>query len=94
VIRRLRHLDHKTDIGDGLALGDQLLSSLELADDLLRGLPGAFHGEVPAPVWPDGDSHSPWIDLGDFQERCHSWAAFQAACTKGSGPGSLTSSGG
>lgn len=29
---------------------------------------------------------------GDFQERCHSWAAVQAACIKGSCPGSLSSS--
>jgi len=33
---------------------------LELADDLLRCVPGAFHGDVPGPVWPDEDSHSPW----------------------------------
>jgi hypothetical protein len=23
-------------------------------------VPGAFHGEVPDPVWPVEDSHSPW----------------------------------
>jgi hypothetical protein len=23
-------------------------------------VPGAFHGEVPGPVWPAEDSHSPW----------------------------------
>ena len=62
VVGRLRHLDHAADVGDGLALGDQLLGGLELADDLLRCVPGAFHGEVPGPVWPDEDSHSPWID--------------------------------
>jgi hypothetical protein len=33
---------------------------LELADDLLRRVPGAFHGRVPGPVWPVEDSHSPW----------------------------------
>jgi hypothetical protein len=27
VIRRLSHLDHATDVGDGLALGDQLLKA-------------------------------------------------------------------
>ena len=43
-------------------VGDQLLGGLELADDLLRCVPGAFHGRVPGPVWPDEDSHSPWID--------------------------------
>ena len=31
---------------------------------------------------------------GDFQERCHSWTAGQAACINGSCPGSLSSSGG
>ena len=34
------------------------------------------------------------IFCGDFQERCHSWAAVQAACINGSCPGSLSSSGG
>jgi hypothetical protein len=23
----------------------------------------AFHGEVPGPVWPDEDSHSPWTEF-------------------------------
>jgi len=63
VIRRLRHLDDAADVSDGLALDDQLLGSFQLADDLLRRVPGAFHGEVPGPVWPDEDSHSPWTDL-------------------------------
>jgi len=26
-------------------------------------VPGAFHGRVPGPVWPDEDSHSPWTDF-------------------------------
>jgi len=63
VIRRLRHLDDTADLDDSLALGDQLFCSFQLADDLLRRRPGAFHGEVPGPVWPDEDSHSPWCDL-------------------------------
>jgi len=63
VVGRLRHLDDAADVDDGLALGDQLLGGLELADDLLRRVPGAFHGRVPGPVWPDEDSHSPWTDL-------------------------------
>jgi hypothetical protein len=58
----LRHLDHAADLDDGLALGDQLRGSFELADDLLRCVPGAFHGRVPGPVWPAEDPHSPWID--------------------------------
>jgi len=44
VIRRLRHLDDAADLDNGLALCDQLLGALELADDLLRRMPGAFHG--------------------------------------------------
>ena len=60
VVDRLRHLQDPADIGDGLALGDQLLGGLEFADDLLGCEPGAFHGEVPGPVWPAEDSHSPW----------------------------------
>jgi len=63
VVGRLRHLDDAADVDDGLTLGDQLLGGLELADDLLRRVPGAFHGRVPGPVWPDEDSHSPWTDL-------------------------------
>ena len=63
VIRRLRHLDDAADLDDGLALGDQLLSGLELADDLLGCVADAFHGEVPGPVWPVEDSHSPWTNL-------------------------------
>ena len=62
VIRRLRHLDDAADLDDGLALRDQLLSDLELADDLLGCVADAFHSEVPGPVWPDEDSHSPWTD--------------------------------
>ena len=59
--RRLRHLDHATDVGDVLALGNQLLGSFELEHDLFGCMPGAFHGRVP-PVWPDENSHSPWTD--------------------------------
>ena len=50
VVGRLRHLDEAADVDDGLALGDQLLGGLELADDLLRRVPGAFHGRVPGLV--------------------------------------------
>ena len=68
--RRLRDLDDTADLDNGLALGDQLLGSpllrrslrLELADDLLGCVPGAFHGRVPVPVWSDEDSHSPWTE--------------------------------
>ena len=46
-----------------LPWADQLLGGLELADDLFGCVPGAFHGRVPGPVWPDEASHSPWTDL-------------------------------
>ena len=56
----LRYPEHgAADVGDGLALGDQLLGRFELADDLLRRVPDAFHDEVPGPAWPVEDSHSP-----------------------------------
>ncbi len=48
MVGRLRHLDDAADIGGGLALGDQLLGSFELADDLIRCVPGAFLVESPA----------------------------------------------
>jgi hypothetical protein len=63
VVGRLRHFDDTANLEDGLALGDQLLGGLELVDDLLRRVPGLFHGEVHDPVWPDEESHSPWIDF-------------------------------
>ena len=53
VAGRLRHLDYAADLDDGL----------ELADDLLRRVPGPFHGEAPGPAWPDGNSHPPWTDF-------------------------------
>ena len=60
VIGRLGDLDGAANVSDGFALGDQLLSGFELADDLLGCVADSFHGEVPGPVWPDEDSHSPW----------------------------------
>ena len=63
VISGLRHLQCPADVGDALALGDQLLSGFELADDLLGCVAGSFHGGVSGPVWPDEDSHSPWTDF-------------------------------
>ena len=59
VVGRRRHLDDTTDLNDGLALGDQLLGGLELADDPRRRVPGAFHGRGTGPVWPAQRSHSP-----------------------------------
>jgi hypothetical protein len=76
VIRRLRHLDNSANVGDGLALGDQLIGGplllfekaspaqkpfgLELANELLRCMPGAFHGLVPGLDLPTEDFHSTW----------------------------------
>jgi hypothetical protein len=41
-----------------------LLGRFELADDPLDCVPGAFHGQVPGPVWPAEDSHSPCLISG------------------------------
>jgi hypothetical protein len=71
MVGRLRHLDHPADVGDGLALVDQLLCCFELADDLFGCVPGAFHGRVPGPVWPDEDSHSPRADLPGSTSSTH-----------------------
>lgn len=60
VVGRLRHCDDAANAGEGLALSDQLISDFELADDPLGCVTNSFHGEVPGPVWPDEDSHSPW----------------------------------
>jgi len=57
------------------------------APDLMRASgvikPLSIAGGLPAAYAP-----------GDFKERCQSSAAAQAACTNGSCPGSLSSSGG
>jgi hypothetical protein len=50
VIGRLRHLNGASDIGKGLAMGDQLFSCLEPAEDLLGSVADAFHVEVPGPA--------------------------------------------
>jgi hypothetical protein len=46
-----------------LALGKQLVSRFELANDLLGCVTGSFHGGIPGPVLPDEDSHSLWTNL-------------------------------
>jgi len=62
VIGGLRHLLCTADIGDRLALGQQLLSGFELMDDLLGRVAGSFHCGVPGPVWPDEVPHSTWTN--------------------------------
>jgi len=62
VVGLLRHFDDPADVGDGLALDDQLLGGFELADDPRDCVPGAFQGRVPGLVWPAEDSYSPWAD--------------------------------
>ena len=59
MVGRVRHLDHQAVVGDGLAMGDTLLCCFELADDLHRCVPGAFHSGVTGSVWPVEDSHRP-----------------------------------
>jgi len=50
VVGRLRHLDDAAELDNGLALGDQLVSDLELGNDLFVRVPGPFHGEGTGPV--------------------------------------------
>ena len=59
LVRWLRQVDQAVVVGDRLALGDKLLDSFELADDLLRCVHGAFHGGGSDPVCQDKVSHSP-----------------------------------
>jgi hypothetical protein len=68
VVGRLRHLDDEADVDIGLAQGDQMLGDFELAEDQLGCVPGAFHGEVPGPVWPAVDSHSPWTGFQGLRQ--------------------------
>jgi hypothetical protein len=63
VVGWLRDLNRPADVGDSLALSDQLLNDFELADDLLSCVVDSLHGGVPGPVWPDEDSHSPWTSF-------------------------------
>jgi hypothetical protein len=42
VVGRLRYIDGTENLDDGLALGEQLLSRLELADDLLGYVADSF----------------------------------------------------
>ena len=63
VVGGLKTLQGSANVGDGLALGNQLLRGLELADDLLGCLSGSLHGGVPRPVWPDEDSLSRRTDF-------------------------------
>jgi hypothetical protein len=60
-------------------LGQRRILRLELTDDLYYcgeafgygRVAGSFHGEVPGPVWPDGDFQSPWTDVrGPRQSGC------------------------
>jgi len=58
-VSQLSDLDRPANVGDALALGDQLLSGFELAGDLLGCVADSFHSGIPGRVWPDEDSHSP-----------------------------------
>jgi len=46
----------------GFTLPLRSLSGFELADDLLGCVMDSSYGGVLDPVWPDEDSHLPWID--------------------------------
>ena len=71
-IKRKRHTPEQ--IIRKLRTAEQLLNQGQSVADVCRAL------EVSAPTY-----HR-WQQLygGDFQERCHSWAAVQAACINGS----------
>ena len=73
VVGRLGHLDHTTDLDDGLALGDKMLGGLELANDLLGRVPEALHSQVPGPVWPAEDFHSPCTVFRDARYKYLPW---------------------
>ena len=49
----LGDLEDTADVGNGLALGNQLISRFELAVDLLKCEDSSFHDGVPGPAWPD-----------------------------------------
>jgi hypothetical protein len=38
-------------------------------------VPGAFHGEVPGPVWLAEDSHSPWTGFRGPHQYLLGWSA-------------------
>jgi hypothetical protein len=59
-VRRVRHLDHPSEVGDGFPLDDQLLGSFELADGLIGCVSSVLYGNVRVPVFPDQEFHSPW----------------------------------
>lgn len=48
VVSRLRDLNETAELDNDLALGDQLFRCFQLADDLLRCVPGAFSLKSPA----------------------------------------------
>jgi hypothetical protein len=58
VVCALRYQDQSADVDDRLALGNQLPDSFGFAYVLLRLVSGAFHGGVPGPFRPSGNSHS------------------------------------
>jgi hypothetical protein len=63
VVGRMGNLEGAADFSNRLVIGNELISRFELADDLLRCVAVSFQGGVPAPLWPDWDSHLPWTNL-------------------------------
>ncbi|WP_254987184.1 DegT/DnrJ/EryC1/StrS family aminotransferase [Cyanobium sp. ATX 6E8] len=60
-------------------------------------MPGAFHGEVPGPVWPAEDSHSPWTDCRGPRQSSYAilaWAWFFSKLLKTTAKPRRRSSGG
>lgn len=54
----MRNLDGAANVENGLALGDQLVRSFDMANDLIGCVADSFHGGVPEPVRPDEGSHT------------------------------------
>ena len=67
----------------------QALAELEAALLAEEGNKAALAAKADATCWVIEHLRG---QAGDFQERCHFWAAVQAACIKASCPGSLSSS--
>ena len=59
VMCRLRYLDEMANLERSLALDYQLFGGFEIDDDLLGGVHGPLHSEVPTPVGLAEDSQLP-----------------------------------
>jgi len=65
----LGNLNGETDIGDGLAMSDKLISRFELADDLLDSVANSFHGELANPALKNVNYHSRRTIAAEISKR-------------------------